>query len=152
MLLSSFLWLTLSWCLWNLKIRSLPWSLAGISIVCGLLAQNIVLPALADARSYRPFMQEVNRVIETGQVYLYRSSVAANSLVFYRRGTVPIVEGTPLELAWRLRTSANYFIMEDRAWEAVRQRLGGDHAPLLRSKATGPGGKTRLILVRGIRG
>ncbi len=151
LLLSSLLWLSLGRSLWNLQIRSLPWNLAGIAILSWLLAQSVVLPALAGARSYGPFMLEVNRVTDGSQLYLYARLIDPNPLIFYRGSVIPLVEGSPRDVAHHLWTSGDYFIMGEKAWVKIRGTLEGFQAPLLRSKATGPDGKARLVLVRGAR-
>lgn len=151
LLLASVLWLSLSRFLWNLQVRSLPWTLAGISILSVLLAQNVVLPTLAGARSYGPFMQEVNRVTEGSRIYLYPDSIDSYSVVFYRGGSMPLVGGPPQRVASLMRSSGDYFLMGERDWVRILKTLGGFHPPVLRSKATGPDGKARLVLVRGVK-
>ena len=70
-----------------------------------------MLPALAGARSYGPFMREVNQITDGDQVYLYPNSIYANTVIFYRGSAVPTVEGSPQDVARYLWTSGDYFIM-----------------------------------------
>lgn len=151
LLLASVLWLSLSRILWNLQVRSLPWILAGVSILSVLLVQNVVLPTLAGARSYGPFMQEVNRVTEGSRIYLYPGFIDRYSVVFYRGGSIPMVEGPPDRVAGLMRSSGDYFLMGERDWVKILKALGGYQPPVLMSKATGPDGKSRLVLIRGVK-
>jgi len=97
-------------------------------------------------------MREVNQITDGDQVYLYPNSINANTVIFYRGSAVPTVEGSPQDVARYLWTSGDYFIMGEEAWIEIRSTFEGFRTPLLRSKATGPDGKARLVLVRGVKG
>lgn len=146
---SSVLWFSLARNLWASKVRRLPWSLGLISALSGLLAQNVFLPSLAETKSYGPFMQEVNRLVEGRQVYIYGGSFDAGPVVFYHGSEIPKVDGSPQTLLEHLHSSSNYIIMNEEEWKKMILMFGDIPPPLLRSKGRGPDGDAHLVLVRG---
>ncbi|MEE9232448.1 MAG: hypothetical protein V3U07_03230, partial [Nitrospirales bacterium] len=146
---SSVLWFSLARTLWASKVRRLPWSLGLISALSGLLAQNVFLPSLAETKSYGPFMQEVNRLVEGRQVYIYGESFDAGPVVFYYGNEIPKVEGSPQALLDHLYSSSNYIIMNEEEWKKINLMFGDIPRPLLKSKGRGPDGDAHLVLVRG---
>lgn len=149
MLFSSLFWISLSHGLWTLRIRTLPFRLALISLFSGFLAQNVVIPSIAKARSYSPFMQEVNRLVKGERVYLFSGAFDSGQVVFYRGKNIPVLQWTPQKLAQNLRTTDNYFIMSERDWQKMDAMKGPLPAALLKSKGSGPDGKAHLVLIRG---
>jgi len=146
---SSVLWFSLARTLWASKVCRLPWSLGLISALSGLLAQNVFLPSLAETKSYGPFMQEVNRLVQGRQVYIYGGSFDAGPVVFYRGGEIRKVEGSPQIVLNHLRSSGNYIIMSEMVWNKMDITFGNFPPPLLKSKGRGPDGDAHLVLVRG---
>ena len=146
---SSVLWFSLARNLWASKVCRLPWSLGLISALSGLLAQNVFLPSLAETKSYGPFMQEVNRLVEGRQVYIYGGSFDAGPVVFYHGSEIPKVDGSPQTLLDHLGSSSNYIIMNEEEWKKLNLMFGDIPPPLLRSKGRGPDGDAHLVLVRG---
>ncbi|MCH7911657.1 MAG: glycosyltransferase family 39 protein [Deltaproteobacteria bacterium] len=149
MLFSSLFWISLSHGLWTLRIRTLPSRLALISLFSGFLAQNVLIPSIAKARSYSPFMQEVNRLVKGGRVYLFSGAFDSGQVVFYRGKNIPVLQWTPQKLAQNLRTTGSYFIMSERDWQKMDAMKGPLPAALLKSKGSGPDGKAHLVLIRG---
>jgi 4-amino-4-deoxy-L-arabinose transferase-like glycosyltransferase len=146
---SSLLWISLSRSLWTYSIHTLPVRLALISLISSLFAQGISIPSLAEARSYGPFMREVNRRVERGEVYLCSGAFDSGPVVFYRGKSMHALQCTPQELAERLRSTGNYFIMSERDWQKIDAQGGILPAPLLKSKGIGSGGNAQLVLIRG---
>jgi hypothetical protein len=149
MLFSSLFWISLSHSLWTLRIRALTSSLALISLFSGFLAQNVLIPSLAEARSYGPFMQEVNRLVKGGRVYLCQGAFDSGPVIFYRGKNIPVLQCASREMADRLRTTGNYFIMSERDWQKMDAIKGTLPASLLKSKGNGPDGKAHLVLIAG---
>jgi len=147
--ISSVLWFSLARNLWASKVCRLPWSLGLISALSGLLAQNVFLPSLAETKSYGPFMQEVNRLVEGHQVYLYGGSFDAGPVVFYHGSEIPKVDGPPQTLLDHLGSSSNYIIMNEKEWQEMNLMFGDIPPPLLKSRGRGPDGDAHLVLVRG---
>src|SRR5262249_24885260 len=63
-LLSGVLWLALAGFLWGGKLKLAARSLVLISILLAFVSRAIVLPAMAAAKSYKPFMEQVNRQVQ----------------------------------------------------------------------------------------
>jgi len=143
MILSSLFWIALSHSLWTLRIRALTSSLALISLFSGFFSQNVLLPSIAEAKSYSPFMQEVNRLVKGGRVYLCQGAFDSGQVIFYRGKNIPVLQCTSREMADRLRNTGDYFIMSERDWQGTLPAL------LLKSKGSGPDGKAHLVLLAG---
>jgi len=149
MLFSSLFWISLSHSLWTLRIRALTSSLALISLFSGFWSQNVLLPSLAEAKSYSPFMQEVNRLVKGGRVYLCQGAFDSGQVIFYRGKNIPVLQCTSREMADRLRNTGDYFIMSERDWQNMGAMKGTLPALLLKSKGSGPDGKAHLVLLAG---
>lgn len=149
MLFSSLFWISLSHSLWTLRIRALTSSLALISLFSGFLSQNVLLPSLAEAKSYSPFMREVNRLVKGGRVYLCQGAFDSGQVIFYRGKNIPVLQCTSREMADRLRNTGDYFIMSEKDWQNMGAMKGTLPALLLKSKGSGPDGKAHLVLLAG---
>ena len=74
-LLSALLWVSLANCLWVGRLRSAAQRLVLISILLTFVTRTAVIPAIADAKSYRGFMEEVNQRVKPGdKLYIYGNS------------------------------------------------------------------------------
>jgi len=148
--LSSLLWILLARDLWSFRIHSLPSKLALISILSGLSAQGFAISSIAEVRSYRSFMTEVNQRIDPdADLYLYGRSFNSDSLVIYRGGPIPVLEELPEALVKRLRSGNDFVILRQKEWRRIRE-LNRDLPPaMLKSAGTGPEGNAHLVLVQG---
>ncbi|HWO42371.1 MAG TPA: glycosyltransferase family 39 protein [Candidatus Eisenbacteria bacterium] len=146
----SVLWLSVSHNLWFHRIRSLPSRIVLISLVSAFVARRIAVPAIAEARSYRSFVNEVNKLANPrAHLYLYGRSFNSDSVVFYRGGPVPILDVSRETMTEKIAYGSDYIIMTVRDWEKINNELDGKLTPLLRSTGTGPEGDAPLVLVRG---
>src|SRR3970040_540814 len=102
----------------------------------------MLISSIAEARSYRSFMVEVNRrAPRDGDLNIYGEGWDYTSVVFYRGEGVPALRGDLPSVEKKIRLSDGYFIMSEREWEkmAASGKLG---LPLeLKSRGTGPDGK-----------
>jgi hypothetical protein len=146
---SSLLWLSLAGCLWRSRVPSAAGRLVLISIMLTFVTQGVIMPVIARAKSYRSFMQEVNRrVTPGGRLYLYGRSFDSDPLVFYRGRPIETLD-QPLEAITAKRgTGGDYLIMPEQAWTDIQKRNPNLPPPLLRSRGTGPEGADPLVLVR----
>jgi hypothetical protein len=120
-----------------------------ISILSAFITRGVVMPVIADARSYRPFMVEVNqRVKANDKLYLYGKSFNSDSVVFYRGGLIEALEQPPETIAEKIGRGDVYLIMAERTWVKLRNLNPNLPPPLLKSKGTGPEGDARIILVQ----
>ena len=145
---SAALWFSAAKRLRALDLRAVPSRFIALALLSGFLVQNLFIPPLAKSKSYRPFMQQVDRAVGSEPVYLYAEGIDPRPLLFYRPGPTMELHGTRQELAGRLQRSGDYFIMSARVWREVgtnRNLL----QPLLRSHEEGSDEKSILVLVRG---
>jgi hypothetical protein len=148
-LLSASLWLSLAHCLWRRRLRAaLPRFLA-IVVVATFVARGLIVPTMAEARSYRSFMSEVDGLVRTeNRLYLYGGSFNSDPIVFYHGAPIDSLDLPPAELAARVGGGASYVIMAERHWRELLKLRATLPPPLLKSAGTGPEGNARLVLVR----
>ncbi|MFQ5682104.1 MAG: ArnT family glycosyltransferase [Candidatus Binatia bacterium] len=148
---SVILWTSSGYHFIRIKPKTATVWLGCISFLMGLFVQGMVIPALAKARSYKFFVTKVHRQLgENTPLSIYGAGWDATSVEFYSNDRVPVIRGDRLSLLKRLRESGEYCIMSEREWKKLGVSGMLALPPLLRSKATGPGGKDPIILVRDV--
>lgn len=148
-LLSSLLWLSLARCLWSSRLRPGAHRLVLISILLAFVIRAIVMPVIAEAKSYRPFMEEVNqRVKPGGKLYLYGGAFNSDPVVFYRGGPIETLEQPAETVAAKIGRGSAYLIMAERNWVKLQKLNPSLPPPLLKSTGTGPEGDARIVLVQ----
>jgi hypothetical protein len=109
----------------------------------------MVMPVVANAKSYRSFMDEVSRsVTPRAKLYLYGDSFDSDSVVFYRGRHIEVVDD-PFAVASTVGPGHEYIIMSEQLWRDLQNRSHNMAPVILRSKGTGPEGDAPLVLVRG---
>ena len=141
-LVAGSLWLTLSRSLWRGQMRSVAHQMVVISLIHGTIGWSIVMPVIAQAKSYRDFMMEVNqRVNPEHKLYIY-GRFNSDPVVFYRGHTIERLD-QPIEAVVSKTGKGNtYVIMPAR--RAAAENL----PPLIKSEGTGPEGDAPLALVQ----
>src|SRR4029077_19318817 len=93
-LLSGLLWLSFAGCLWTGRLQSGAKRLVLISILLAFVTRAMVVPVMAEAKSYRAFMAEVNQRVKPGDhLYLYGGdSFNSDPVIFYRGGPIDTLE------------------------------------------------------------
>ena len=148
-LLSSALWLWLAACLWVSRMRAVAHRLLLISILLVMISHAVVMPVIAQAKSYRPFMDEVNqRVKPDDKLYLYGGSFNSDPVVFYRGGPIETLEQPVETIAAKIGRGSAYLIMAEQNWRRLQKINSGLPPPLVKSSGTGPEGDARLVLVQ----
>jgi len=147
-LLSSALWLSLAHCLWLDRVKSAAHRMVLISILTAFVARGVVIPEIAQTKSYREFMVQVNQLIKPGDtLYLYGDQFNSDPVVFYHGGPIASLEGEPKRLASKAGPGKQFVIMTKKTWDNVQdgQKLS---PPLLKSQGKGPEGDAPLVLVQ----
>ena len=147
-LLSSALWIAAGLRLLAMDQRAAAGCLAALSLLVGLAVQGMVMAALAEARSYRPFMDEVNRRVGCCEpLVVYGEGWDSSSVIFYRGGRIPVQQGDLTSLKRKMRETGGYYIMGEREWK--RLEAGGPGLTVeTRSQGTGPDGAEPIVLIR----
>ncbi len=148
-LISALLWFSLARCLWSQRLLAAAPRLLLIAVVFSFIARGLVVPKIAETKSYRPFMLQVDRLLGPhNKLYLYRNSFNSDQLVFYRGEPLEILNPVPRTIAANIGQGDAYMIMAEREWLDLKKLDANLPAPLLKSIATGPEGNAPLVLVR----
>ena len=147
-LVAGSLWLTLSRSLWRGQIRSVAHQMVVISFIHGTVGWSIVMPVIAQTKSYHNFMMEVNqRVKPEAKLYIY-GSFNSDAVEFYRGRTIEPLE-RPIEIvAAKAGTGNDYVIMTERSLKEIQAMAANLPPPLLRSEGRGPEGDAPLVLMQ----
>ena len=120
-----------------------------LSILLAFITQGIVTPVMAEAKSYRPFMEEVNqRIKPADKLYLYGEVFNSDPVIFYRGGPIARLEQLAKKIAANIGRGSEYLIMAERDWIRIRQLDHHMPPPLLKSTGTGPEGDAPIVLIR----
>jgi len=150
-LLSGFLCFMIAWNLFHMQIKQVPTKLALLVLITWTLGQTTFIPAIAEEKSYRSFVREMNLRLKPGEkVYIYGGPSDWPPLVFYHRNYLPLLNGSPEELTARLVSTSDFIIMPVREWERLQSGSLNFPMPLLKSRVRGSSDKARLVLVRGL--
>ncbi|MGE5306581.1 MAG: ArnT family glycosyltransferase, partial [Alphaproteobacteria bacterium] len=148
-LLSAALWLSLAQCLWVSRLKAAAHRMALISILMAFVGRGVVIPEIAQTKSYRDFMDRVNRLVKPGDtLYLYGDRFNSDPVVFYRGGPIESLDREPKTLAAEVGAGKQFVIMSKRSWDQVQDYNRKLPPPLLRSEGKGPEGDAPLVLVQ----
>jgi len=145
--LSGVLWLATAHSLWLARARSAAHRLVPISILIAFIGWSMILPAIAESKSYRGFMEEVNkRVQPNGRLYLF-GGFNSDPVIFYRGGPVAEIGDFARAVAGKPGPGKVYIIMARRSWEKLQRQNLDLSPPLVESAGAGPEGDAPLVLV-----
>lgn len=147
-LLSAGLWCVAAAQLFAADARGAVVSLAALSVIAGLLVQGVFLPSVAESRSYKPFVLEVNRRMgKGGSLRLCGQGWDPTSVIFYRGADVPVLDGGLGALRQYLRSADAYCIMSEREWKHLVASGKFSYPVVLTSRGGGPDGDDPLVLI-----
>ena len=147
-LLSGLLWLSLAHSLWVGRLRSAGWRLVLIAVPVAFVTRAVVMPVIAEAKSYREFMSKVNKQVTVHSKLLLYRSFNSDAVSFYRGGPIEAFDQPVEELASRMGSGDLFIIMPEQLFVEIQKQRRDLPAPLLKSVGTGPEGDARLVLVR----
>jgi hypothetical protein len=143
------LWFWAARSLWSGRSLAAASQLILAVVVFSFIARALIVPALAETRSFREFMLDVNRLLGSEQpLYLYRSDLHSDHVAFYRGEPLLALDLKPETLADLIGAGNDYVIMTERRWRELAKlnpALGG---PLMKSAGTGSEGDAPLVLAR----
>lgn len=136
-------------------LRGKAWAaalrIASLSVVTGLLVQGALLPAVAGARTYKSFLQEVNRRMgKDGSLFIWGEGWDYTSVIFYERRNLLFLGGDHRSLENQLEKSRRYGIMGEREWERINASGTFPFRAVLTSESWGPEGTDRIVLIQAI--
>jgi 4-amino-4-deoxy-L-arabinose transferase-like glycosyltransferase len=150
-LLSGLLWLSFAGCLWTGRLQSGAKRLVLISMLLAFVTRAMVVPVMAEAKSYRAFMAEVNQRVKPGdQLYLYGGdSFNSDPVIFYRGGPIDRLEQPADVISNKSGSGEQYVIMSQKTWSKISDAYPNLSPPLLKSEGNGPEGDAPLVLMKG---
>lgn len=150
--LSAFLWLLTSRYLFVANARAATALVVILSVLTSLVVRGMAISSIAEARSYKSFMLEVNRRVPRDEdLRIYGEGWDFTSAVFYRGEHVSILRGNSLSLKQKMQESGGYFVMGEREWKGMNPSGGWVFSPELKSRGTGPEGQDPIVLIRGLK-
>ena len=107
------------------------------------------MPVIAEARSYRSFMEQVDQRIKSGdKLYLLGEFFNSDSLVFYHGNPIETIEQPLSSIAAKIGPGNNYIIMAKRTWAEIQGDNRSLPSPVLSSTSTGPEGDAPLVVIQ----
>jgi hypothetical protein len=148
-LLSALLWLSLARCLWSRRLLAASARMVLLAVVFSFISRGIIMPKIAEEKSYRSFMLGVNELVgRDGKLYLYRNSFNSDQVVFYHGEAVETLNPVPAKIAPSIGRGSAYLIMVEPEWRHLQKLNANLPAPLLKSSGAGPEDNATLVLVR----
>ncbi len=148
-MLAALLWFSLARCLWVSRVRAAVPHLVLITLIFSIVARGLVVPKIAEAKSYRPFMMEVNRLVGSEEkLYLYRGAFNSDPVEFYRGETIQRLDPSGVKIVEQIGDGDAYVIMAEKEWLGLRRLNPSLPPPIVTSTGKGPDGDARIVLVR----
>lgn len=144
----ALLWLSLAHSLWSGRMLLVAYQLVAVSVLHGWISWSVVMPAIAQEKSYRDFMNEVNRWVKPGDKIFIYGDFNSDPVIFYSGQVIDKLNLLPEALAEKIGKGDGYLIIEERYWKEIQQIAGDLSPPLARSAGKGPEGDAPLVLVR----
>ena len=119
-----------------------------ISVLAAFIGWRMVMPAIAEARSYRAFMEEVNRRVTPGdKLYLY-GGFNSDGVEFYRGRAIETLAESMGAIAEKIGAGDAYLILPQQIWAKLEKHNRGLPPPLVESQGAGPEGDAPVVLVQ----
>jgi hypothetical protein len=152
LLVSSVLWFLTAYSLAKRRIVPVVVQVAWLCVMAGLLVQGVAIPAIADAQSYKAFVQTVNHDYRAdGTLYLFPKGLDYNSIVFYAADDLQVLSEEYGMLLDKLKRSKGHVIMGEKQWRELAVDDSAAFPVELRSHGTGPDADDALVLIRAAR-
>jgi len=146
-LASALLWFGIGYASWQGRLRAVAHQLVLLSVVMGFVTHGLINPQIADSKSYRDFMGEVNRRVAPQERLVIYGTFNSDPVIFYRGQTIEIDERPIAEAAVKLTSGSGAVIMTEQTWQEISRLNMQVPAPLVRSVGKGPEGDAPLVLV-----
>jgi 4-amino-4-deoxy-L-arabinose transferase-like glycosyltransferase len=147
-MLTALLWLSLARSLWSGRLHSVAYQLVAVAVLHGVISWSVVMPAIAQIKSYRDFMGEVNQRVKRNDQILIYGDFNSDAVIFYGGRVIDKLKLPPEALAAKIGKGDGYLIIAEREWKKIQQAADDLPPPLARSEGKGPEGDAALVLVR----
>lgn len=134
--------------IWLVSVHQKNWTLLFAALVAFVASGEVLIdevfePALAEQRSFKPFMETVRGVVDANDTLAFYQAFDYGAVFYARRHIAPRQDdfGTPPSGAGRA-----YVLMWKSHWEGLPPERKEQLQYLLTSAATGPKGRDALVL------
>jgi 4-amino-4-deoxy-L-arabinose transferase-like glycosyltransferase len=147
-LLCALLWISVAVCLWQARLRATAQLLMLIAIVTIYIGRSLLIPEIAEDKSYREFVKEVGDRVQSGDKLFLHGVVNSDPVVFYHGGVIAELDRSVQLVVDKPGRGNAYIIMDERTWKRIREVKPDLPAPLLKSRGKGAEGDAPLVLVQ----
>lgn len=144
------LWSLFGYYLWRGRMVAAGGVLVALSIILAFFSRGLVEAKIAETKSYRDFMVEVNRLVPPSVKLVLYSGFNGDAVAFYRGGSVEVAERPADDGSARIADGDGYIITTEKTWNRLQQGQPKLAPPLLRSRGNGPEGDAPLVLLRAV--
>jgi 4-amino-4-deoxy-L-arabinose transferase-like glycosyltransferase len=133
--------------IWILSLRRRNWSLLFAALVAFVASGEAVVdeffePALADQRSFKPFMESVRGVVEDTDTLSFYRAFDYGAVFYARRHITPLHDGFGAPSQPNARA---YVLLWKSMWDQLPPERRGQLQHLLTSIGSGPKGRDALV-------
>ena len=146
-LASAVLWSVFGYYLWRGRTVAAGGALVALSIILAFFSRGLVEKTIAETKSYRDFMVEVNRLVSPSEKLVLAGGFNGDAVAFYRSGILEVAERPLGDVSAQVFAGNGYIVTTEKNWNRLRQAQP-ELTPLLRSRGTGPEGDAPLVLLR----
>jgi len=147
---SAALWAIFGYYLWRGRVVAAGAAVVALSIILAFFSRGLVEAKIAETKSYRDFMIDVNRLVQSADKLVLFGGFNGDAVAFYRGGTVEVIDRSSDDASARIAAGDGYIITTEKTWNRLQQAQPNVAAPLLRSRGKGPEGDAPLVLLRGV--
>jgi hypothetical protein len=144
------LWSLFGYYLWRGRMMAASGSLVALWIIFAFLSRGLVEVKIAETKSYREFMVEVNRLVQPADKLVLYGTFNSDAVVFYRGGAIEVAERPVGSTAAQIADGNGYIITTEQMWNKLQQTQRQLTPPLLRSRGSGPEGDAPLVLLHAV--
>ena len=148
LLVSTALWFYLGRGFWFGQLRAAAWVIVLNALPFMFISRGVLLPVIAADKSYRSFMDEVNRLATPNDKLTIYGEFNSDALLYYRGSFVDVDERPIMAVAPKIVAGQGFVIMTEPSWKALQKLNANLPAPLVHSAGKGPEGDAPLVLLQ----
>ena len=147
LLVTTALWFLLGRWFWFGRLRAAAWIIVINALPFMFISRGVLLPVIAADKSYRSFMDEVNRRVAPNDKLTIYGEFNSDPVLYYRGSFIDVDERPIAVVAPKIVVGNGFVIMTEPSWKALQKLNANLPAPLLHSTGKGPEGDAPLVLL-----
>ncbi len=147
LLITTALWFYLGRWFWFGRLRAAAWVIVLNALPFMFISRGVLLPVIAADKSYRGFMDEVNRRAAPNDKLTIYGDFNSDPVLYYRGSFIDVDERPLAEIAPKIVAGEGFVIMTEPSWKALRKLNANLPAPLIYSTGKGPESDAPLVLL-----